>query len=196
MTTTNEMVSAAEAQGLLQKFARGREKGAATDVWGLFDKAEDLARTVIAREAEVTELRTRLGRFALATASLPDATTEPVEGTDLSLYVHTSTGMRYARLRLAAVDPSGKAAVVLAPVEGGPVVVYPADTLDDPRGCFRALAGDESALLSAHLRVLQPLVKTVEPILMPTLRRLVEPVAAMARALGRALEAHALERGE
>ena len=45
--------------------ARGREKGAATDVWGLFDRAEDLARTVIAREAEVTELRTRLADATL-----------------------------------------------------------------------------------------------------------------------------------
>lgn len=69
MTTTNEMVSAAEAQELLQNFARGREKGAATDVWGLFDRAEDLARTVIAREAEVTELRGLLDKALEAQAA-------------------------------------------------------------------------------------------------------------------------------
>lgn len=74
-TTTNEMVSAAEAQGLLQNFARGREKGAATDVWGLFDKAEDLARTVIAREAEVTELRGLLDK-ALETQAAGGGTSE------------------------------------------------------------------------------------------------------------------------
>lgn len=67
MTEHHDLVSAAEATDLLARFARGRETGNAADVWGLLDRAEALAHTVIARENEVAELR------ALLKASIPAA---------------------------------------------------------------------------------------------------------------------------
>ena len=62
MATEHDRVSADEACGLLARFARGREKGHAADVWGPLDRLEALAHTVITRDAEVAELRAELAR--------------------------------------------------------------------------------------------------------------------------------------
>lgn len=53
----NNLMTADEARQLLATFQRGRERGDAADVWGPIDRLEDALRTVVAREAEVAELR-------------------------------------------------------------------------------------------------------------------------------------------
>ena len=60
MAADHDRVSADEAREILARFARGREKGHAADVWGPLDRLEALARTVIARETEVAGLLAKL----------------------------------------------------------------------------------------------------------------------------------------
>lgn len=66
MATDPDCVSADEAREILARFARGREKGHAADVWGPLDRLEALARTVIAQDAEVAELRAERDRLQRA----------------------------------------------------------------------------------------------------------------------------------
>ena len=66
MAADHDRVSADEAREILARFARGREKGHPADVWGPLDRLEALARTVIAREAEVAELRAERDRLQRA----------------------------------------------------------------------------------------------------------------------------------
>lgn len=163
-----------------------------------------LFRTMLDGDHEVTEISAALAFLAAEARAERKFNDSAGEVDRCKVYVEDDGEvvafdvLVYARLHLAATDPTGKAAVVLAPVEGGPVVVYPADALHDAQGCFLALDARvaQGSILSAHLRVLQPLVKTVEPILAPTLRRLVDPLITSVRSLGQALAAHAAEPGE
>ena len=66
MAADHDRVSADEAREILARFARGREKGHAADVWGPLDRLEALARTVIAQDAEVAELRAERDRLQRA----------------------------------------------------------------------------------------------------------------------------------
>lgn len=88
-------MTADEARSLLATFQRGRERGAAADVWGPLDRLEEALRTVVAREDEATAAR----------AALREAMPDPVgafsaDGASLASLVE----LLAARLRAAMTE--------------------------------------------------------------------------------------------